>query len=196
MPRFTVEARTGALDFLRQRLPQWKTPTIRQRLANGLVLRNGAPALSGAETLLPGDVIEVLAVPPRPDAFLPPGLGEPPMPVLYADDDLIAVDKPSGLLSVATERERSSTVIRLMREWLLGDGRDGSLELHTAHRLDREASGVLLLARSLETKRTLSAMWKRFEKVYLAVTDGIPDPRQGEIRSTDGARRRGRSIGR
>ncbi len=185
MPRFTVESQARALDFLKEHLPQWKTPTLRQRLANGLVTRNGAPVLSGAELLRRGDVVEVMAVPPRPDAFLPVGLGEPPLPVLYADDDLIAVEKPFGLLSVATDREKNNTAIRLMREWLLegdrGDTGKTGRELHAAHRLDREASGVLLLARSLETKRTLSALWKDFEKVYLAVTDGVPDPRQGEI---------------
>jgi 23S rRNA pseudouridine1911/1915/1917 synthase len=185
MPRVRVESQAKALDFLREHLPQWKTPTLRQRLHNGLVMKNGVPVLSGAELLRVGDMIEVMAVPPRPDAFLPIGLGEPPMPVLYADDDLVAIEKPSGLLSVATDREKNNTAIRLMREWLLGDDREsgetGERQLHAAHRLDREASGVLLLARSLETKRKLAADWKQFEKVYLSVTDGIPDPRQGEI---------------
>ncbi len=181
MPRFRVERPAGALDFLKERLPQWKTPTLKQRLANGLVLRNGAAVLSGAEAFRAGDVIEVLAVPPRPEASLPFGLGEAPVPVLYADDALLAIEKPSGLLSVATDREKSNTAIRLMREWLAGDDRESGRELHAAHRLDREASGVLLLARSLEIKRKLAADWKSFEKIYLAVTDGVPSPRRGDI---------------
>ncbi len=186
MPRFRVDAPAKTLAFLRERLPQWKTPTLKQRLKHGLVLRNGSPVLSGAEALRAGDVVEILAVPPQPESLLPVGLGEAPLPVLYADDDLIAVEKPSGLLSVATEREKENTAIRIMREWLPaspdeGGGGGGGEKLHAAHRLDREASGVLLLARSLATKRALASMWKEFEKVYLAVTDGVPEEREGVI---------------
>lgn len=181
MPRFQVERSEKVLDFLKSRLPGWKTPTLKQRLKNGLVLRDGAPILSGAEMLRPGETVEILAVPPNPAAHLPIGLGEPPLPVLYADDDLVAIDKPSGLLSVATEREKNLTAIRLMREWLLGMERESGRELHAAHRLDREASGVLLLTRSLEMKRKLAAAWRSYEKVYLAVVDGVPEQRSGSV---------------
>ncbi|MCD8138332.1 MAG: RluA family pseudouridine synthase [Planctomycetaceae bacterium] len=183
MPRFTVEGKDQLLPFLKRKLPGWKTPTIKQRLKNGLVMRNDAPAVSGAEWLKDGDVVEVLAVPASPASFLPLGLGEPPLEILYADDDLLAVEKPSGLLSVASERERNITAVRLMREWLLGLDRDhdAGRELHAAHRLDREASGVLLLARSLEVKRKLAADWKRYDKTYLAVVDGFPEPADGDI---------------
>ena len=181
MPRFQVDRSEKVLDFLKRRLPGWKTPTLKQRLKNGLVLRDGAPILSGAETLRAGETVEVLAIPPSPAAHLPIGLGEPPLTVLYADDSLLAVDKPSGLLSVATEREKNITAIRLMREWLLGMERESGRDLHAAHRLDREASGVLLLARSLEIKRKLASAWRSYEKIYLAVVDGVPDQRSGTI---------------
>ena len=181
MPRFQADRPERVLDLLKRRLPGWKTPTIKQRLKNGLVLRGGAVVHSGAELLEPGEVLEVLAVPPRPAAFLPIGLGEPPLDILYADDHLVAVDKPSGLLSVATEREKTLTAMRLMREWLLGMARDSQRELHAAHRLDREASGVLLFARSLEMKRQLAASWRKFEKIYLAVVDGAPPGREGSV---------------
>lgn len=181
MPRFEVEQAESFLAFLKRKLPGWKTPTIKQRLANGLVLRNGAPADSGAERLARGDVVEVLAIPPRPTAHLPAGLGDSPLEILYADDDLLAVNKPSGLLSVATDRERQLTVIHIMREWLRGLDREDRRELHAAHRLDREASGVLLLTRSLEMKRLLAASWKQYEKTYVAVVDGAPAEKSGRV---------------
>lgn len=181
MPRIQADRSERIIDALKRHLPDWKTPTLKQRLKNGLVLRDGVPVRSGAEMLREGDVLEILAAPPRPAAFLPVGLGEPPMEILHADEALLAVDKPSGLLSVASERERHETAIHLMREWLQGLEREGKRELHSAHRLDREASGVLLMARSLEAKRKLAADWHRFEKVYLAVTDGIPRQEEGVI---------------
>ncbi|MCD7897960.1 MAG: RluA family pseudouridine synthase [Planctomycetaceae bacterium] len=181
MPRFVATNPAALLAFLKKKLPGWKTPTIKQRLKNDLVLVNGKSVRSGAERLEPGDTVEILAVPARPDAYLPIGLGESPLPILYADDTLIAIDKPSGLLSVASERERNLTAIRIMREWLQGLDHQPDRELHAAHRLDREASGVLLLARSLATKRALAAKWTTFEKTYAAVVDGIPEEAEGII---------------
>lgn len=181
MPRVTADRSEGVLDLLKRLLPDWKTSTLKQRLKNGLVLRNGKPVMSGAERVEAGEVLQLLAVPPRPASFFPAGLGEPPLDILYADDSLVAVDKPSGLLSVATEREKNMTAIRIMRDWLIGLERDDHRELHAAHRLDREASGVLLFTRTLELKRKLAAGWGEFEKIYLAVVDGEPPASEGSI---------------
>lgn len=181
MPRFEAERPEKLLDFLKRMLPGWKTPTLKQRLKNGLVTLNGDPEHSGAALVDVGDVVDVLAIPASPASYLPLGLGAPPLDVLYADDTLLAVDKLSGLLSVASERERNLTAIRLMRDWLQGLERETHRELHAAHRLDREASGVLLLARSLETKRLLAKSWHTFEKIYLAVVDGAPAEKEGVI---------------
>lgn len=182
MPRFTADRDERIIDFLRRRLPDWKTATIKQRLRDGLVKCAGNPISSGAAMLRTGDEIEVSARSgPRRGTVLPPSLGEPPLPVLYADDHLLAVDKPSGLLTVASERERSLTAIKLMRDWLAGTNRDAARRLHAAHRLDRDASGVLLLARSLDVKRQLAASWHNFQKTYLAVTDGVPEEAEGSI---------------
>lgn len=181
MPRVTADRSGGVLDLLKRLLPGWKATTLKQRLKNGLVLRDGKTVLSGAELAEEGEVLEILAVPPSPASFFPAGLGEPPMDILYADDSLVAVDKPSGLLSVATEREKNMTAVRIMRDWLMGFERDENRELHAAHRLDREASGVLLFTRTLELKRKLAAMWSGFEKIYLAVVDGFPPAAEGSV---------------
>ncbi len=181
MPRCTVLEPSGVLEQLKKNFPDWKTSTLKQRLKNGLVLLNGRPVQSGAEEAAAGDVLEILAAPPRPQAFLPASLGEAPLPLLYADTCLMAVDKPAGLLSVASDTERQLTAVRIMREWLHDLEDPEGRELHAAHRLDREASGVLLFARSLELKRRLAASWSRFEKIYLVVTDGVPARKEGSI---------------
>lgn len=181
MPRFKSEQRERILELLRRHLPGWKTATLKQRLKNGLVLRDGRPVLSGAAMIEAGETVEILAKPPSPQSYLPVGLGESPLEVLYADDALLAVDKPAGLLSVATEREKELTAVRLMREWLMGMDQEERRELHAAHRLDRDASGVLLLTRSLEIKRRLAASWHSFEKIYLAVVDGVPREAEGSV---------------
>ncbi len=177
MPRLNTSKEERLLDALKRAFPDWKTTTLKQRLKNGLVLVNGKSVVSGAAMIAPGSSVELLAKPVSPASWFPAKLGEPPMDILYADDSLIAVDKPSGLLSVASERERNLTAVRMLRDWL--EGQEG--EVHAAHRLDRDASGVLLFARSLSLKRKLAANWHSFQKTYLAVVDGVPSKKEGTI---------------
>lgn len=181
MPRLTAEMDGRLLDLLKRGLPGWKIATLKQRLKNGLVSIDGSPVYSGMTDVPAGTAIVIDPVAPPPSAHFPIGLGEPPLPVLYADDYLVAVDKPSGLLSVATDREKNLTAIRLMREWLAGMDREDRRELHAAHRLDRDASGVLLFTRSLSLKRDLARHWSTFEKVYAAVVDGAPPRKEGSV---------------
>ena len=89
-----------------------------------------------------------------------------PLAPLYVDADLLAVNKPAGLLTVATEGEKARTAIRLLRE-------SGLPELYVVHRLDRETSGVLLFARSREMRDALQANWEQVRlREYHAICEG------------------------
>lgn len=194
MPCFQVERPGLLLDVLKRQATGWKVSTLKQRLKHRLILVDGSPAQSGAQRVEVGVRIEILSIPPSPESFLPAFLGEPPLPILYADAHLIAIDKPFGLLSVASEREKKNTAVRIMRDWFRSHefhqanddtGEMGKNvqheEIHAAHRLDREASGVLLLTRNIETKRALAAAWHGFEKKYIAVADGVPAQKEGVV---------------
>lgn len=110
--------------------------------------------------------------------FLPKGLG-----LLYEDKDILVVDKPAGLLTVATEREKSRTAHALLTEYIrTGCGRSRK-RLFVVHRLDRDTSGVLVFAKSEEAKFRLQARWKQTEKKYLAVVHGKCGKRSGIITS-------------
>ena len=106
----------------------------------------------------------------RPDSgtkFLPKGIE-----VLYEDKDILVVNKPAGLLTVATEREKSRTALSLLTEYIRkGCGRSRK-HLFVVHRLDRDTSGVLIFAKSEEAMLRLKAQWKQTEKKYLAVVHG------------------------
>jgi 23S rRNA pseudouridine1911/1915/1917 synthase len=92
--------------------------------------------------------------------------------IVYQDKDLIVVDKPAGLLSVATKRERDRTVHSLLTEYTRkGCGR-GRKHLFVVHRLDRDTSGLLIFAKSEEAMVRLKDRWKEFSKKYLAVVHG------------------------
>lgn len=92
--------------------------------------------------------------------------------VLYEDKDILVVDKPAGLLTVATEREKSRTAHSLLTDYIRrGCGRSRK-RLFVVHRLDRDTSGTLIFAKSEEAMLRLKAQWKQTEKKYLAVVHG------------------------
>ncbi|HYA85730.1 MAG TPA: RluA family pseudouridine synthase [Nitrospirota bacterium] len=110
--------------------------------------------------------------------FLPKGIV-----VLYEDKDILVVDKPSGLLAVATEREKSRTARAILTDYIRkGCGRC-SKHLYVVHRLDRDTSGILLFAKSEEAKLLLQDRWKQTEKKYLAVVHGRCEKSSGTITS-------------
>jgi RluA family pseudouridine synthase len=103
--------------------------------------------------------------------------------VLYEDKDILVVDKPAGLLAVATERERSRTAHSLLTEYIRkGCGRSQK-RIFVVHRLDRDTSGTLIFAKSEEAMLRLKARWKQTEKKYLAVVHGTCEKSEDTITS-------------
>ncbi|WP_414518565.1 RluA family pseudouridine synthase [Nostoc sp. PCC 9305] len=105
--------------------------------------------------------------------------GEVTLPIIYEDEWLIAVNKPAGLLSVPGRyRDRQDSVLSRLRH-LLPDG----MALISVHRLDRETSGILLLARDRQTHRQLSQQFqqRQVHKVYEAILSGVLTIEQGVI---------------
>ncbi len=104
---------------------------------------------------------------------------EPPIAVLYEDEDLLAVDKPAGLLSVPGRTSDRADCVETRLTLL----RPGEF-LRAAHRLDQATSGVLLLARSIDAYRKLSAAFAegQVEKEYRARVAGVVLLDEGEVR--------------
>ncbi len=101
--------------------------------------------------------------------------------ILYEDKDLLVVDKPAGLLAVATERERDRTAHSLLTDYIrTGCGRSRK-RLFIVHRLDRDTSGTLIYAKSEEAMLRLKERWKENEKRYLAIVHGAPEKSSGTI---------------
>ena len=92
--------------------------------------------------------------------------------ILYEDQDILVVDKPAGLLTVATEREKSRTACAILTDYIRkGCGRCRK-RVFVVHRLDRDTSGTLIFAKSEEAMHRLQALWKQTEKKYIAVVYG------------------------
>ncbi|MCC6988104.1 MAG: RluA family pseudouridine synthase [Acidobacteria bacterium] len=153
---------------------------IQQLVAAGRVLVNGAPARRAAQRLAAGDVVALDAVAAARPA--PPAAESLPLDVVYEDDDLLVVSKPAGMVAHPTSRQRSGTVVNAV----LGRGRDGEEDWspRLVQRLDRDTSGLMIIARRGDVHTALQRDRDDIVKDYLAVVWGRPSPRQGDI---DGA---------
>src|SRR5215471_11302327 len=119
----------------------------------------------------PNDVVTI-AVRKRmcDDALARPGLK-----IRHLDDAVVVVDKPTGLLSIGSEREKERTAHRLLNEHLKTLTRSRLQQAFIVHRLDRETSGLMVFARNQSTQAILQQNWKNVTKRYLAVVEGAPE---------------------
>ncbi|NOT30665.1 MAG: RluA family pseudouridine synthase, partial [Planctomycetes bacterium] len=173
--RLEVDAPAPLFAFLAERLAGWSRNTIRQRLDLGCVRVNGEQVTRRDHGLCKGDDVTVVGR----DAGEPAPPGTRGFPTLFVDDELVAIDKPAGLLSVSTGRANERTALALLRSALERPGRPAPL--WPVHRLDRETSGVLLFARTPEARAAVQAAWREAEKIYLAIVEGRPEPGEGVV---------------
>lgn len=105
---------------------------------------------------------------PRSDTkALPAGLV-----ILHEDLDILVVDKPAGLLTIGTERDRSRTAYVILTDYVRKGAVRSRNRVFIVHRLDRDTSGVLIFARNEEAKLRLQGEWNSTKKKYLAVVHG------------------------
>ena len=92
--------------------------------------------------------------------------------ILYEDDDLIVIDKPSGLLSISNSKEKEITAFHLVSDYIKKSNKKN--KLFVVHRLDRDTSGVLLFSKNLRLKETLQKNWNDIVKrrEYICVVEG------------------------
>jgi 23S rRNA pseudouridine1911/1915/1917 synthase len=102
--------------------------------------------------------------------------------ILHLDDAVVVVDKPTGLLSMGSEREKERTAHRLLNEHLKTLTRSRLQQAFIVHRLDRETSGLMIFARNQSTQAILQQNWKKVAKRYLAVVEGAPTNGQGTLK--------------
>jgi len=119
-----------------------------------------------------------------PAAKRPPAKYQPKgLTVLYEDRDIIVVEKPCGLLTIGTDRDKSRTVHAILNEYVRkGDPRSRN-RVYIVHRLDRETSGILILAKSEPAKIFLQGHWQETDKRYIAVVYGSLARKTGTISS-------------
>ena len=97
-----------------------------------------------------------------------------PFEVLFEDDHLIVVNKPSGLLTIATEKEKERTLYHIVRDYVISKNPKGRIFI--VHRLDKDTSGIVLFAKDEKTKNQLQENWNEYVSLreYTAIVSGHP----------------------
>jgi RluA family pseudouridine synthase len=101
--------------------------------------------------------------------------------LLYEDKDIIVVEKPAGLLTVGTDRDKTRTVHYLLNDYVRKGNPKSRNRVYVVHRLDRDTSGILLFAKSEPAKTFLQENWEQTDKHYLAIVHGVLAPKEGKI---------------
>ena len=169
------------IDALAVIHPTAKKNSLRRMVAQGRVRVGEERAEHPRQKVPSGSVVTILS---RDDGDAPtkPKQGIPEPRVLYSDSQIIVVEKPHGLLSVATDRGEADTMFDRAAKWAWENGRTRAL---LVHRLDRETSGCLLIARNPEARDILQAQFKNrsIERVYHAVVHGAPSAQSGTVKA-------------
>ncbi len=166
--------------MLRERLPQFSRARIQDWIKGGRVLVDGAPERS-SRTIRGGEAIEVDPAQPAALRAAPEAI---PLDILYEDEDLVAVNKPAGMVVHAGAGVHSGTLVNaLLHRFGALSAAGGPLRPGIVHRLDRYTSGVLLAAKNDAAHRQLAAQFsgRRVEKVYLALVHGRAPQESGRI---------------
>ncbi len=166
--------------LLHERWPEFSRSRIQDWIKSGRVLVNGAQQRA-SHAVRAGEAIEV------DPAELPPLRAAPepiPLKILYEDDDLVAIDKPAGMVVHAGAGIHSGTLVNALLHHFDGlSALGGDLRPGIVHRLDRYTSGVLLVAKNDAAHQKLAAQFsgRKVEKVYIALVHGKVKQDQGRI---------------
>ena len=188
MPEFRItQVDAGArLDhFLPAQIPHLSRARIQALIKSGDILVNNATAKPGAKTR-PGDRISVDEPPPRPVETLAEVI---PIDVIYEDDDLIVINKPAGMVVHPAAGNWDGTLVNaLLHHCPALSGIGGEQRPGIVHRLDKETSGCIVIAKNDLAHQGLAAQFagRKVSKVYLALAAGRFKKTSGTVETSIG----------
>ncbi|MCX5870726.1 MAG: RluA family pseudouridine synthase [Deltaproteobacteria bacterium] len=151
----------------------------KQLVKHGAVTIGDKEATRPDQLLLPGELVSVRSEQEmREQARQCPGLT-----IIYEDEDIIVIDKPSGLLTIATENEKRKTAFYLLSSYLKERTKSTQARIFIVHRLDQGTSGLLVFAKNEAAKQILQDQWEHADKRYSAIVEGVPREKEGQITS-------------
>lgn len=181
------EAASQRLDkFLVSCLAEYSRSRLKGLVKDGFVKINGILASKGGQNLVKGDQVEIRIPPSVPSDLVPENI---PLQIIFENSHLMVINKPAGMVVHPAAGHPTGTLVQAALahapelEGISGEQRPG-----VVHRLDKDTSGLILMAKDDRTQRWLQDQFRlrKVKKVYLALVDGKPPTPAGRVEAPIG----------
>ena len=173
---YPVTKNCELLEFLLETLKGQSRNSVKSLLTNHRVSVDGAPISQYNFKLTKGDVVIISKTPIHKKT-------RSNLPIIFENDEIIVINKPSGLLSIASDKEKGSTAYRMLTDYV--QQKDKHNRIYVVHRLDEDTSGVLMVAKNEKLRDALQNKWNDLvsSRGYYAIVDGKLDKKSGTLTS-------------
>lgn len=173
---YPVTKNCELLEFLLETLKGQSRNSVKSLLTNHRVSVDGAPISQYNFQLAKGDVVIISKTPIHKKT-------RSNLPIIFENDEFIVINKPSGLLSIASDKEKGSTAYRMLTDYV--QQKDKHNRIYVVHRLDEDTSGVLMVAKNEKIRDLLQEKWNELvsKRGYFAIVEGQMEQKQGTIKS-------------
>jgi 23S rRNA pseudouridine1911/1915/1917 synthase len=184
--RFEGEIASRLDKFLVTCLPEYSRTHLQSLIENGSILVDGNVAHKSGQMINRGNVIQVYIPPPEPTHLVPEAI---PLNIIFENEDLMVVNKPAGMVVHPAAGHNSGTLVHAALAHapeMAGIG--GEKRPGVVHRLDKDTSGLILLAKNDQAHRWLQDQFRlrKTIKTYVALVDGKPPTPSGRIEAPVG----------
>ena len=174
---WTAAEESTLMQCLEAKLTDHKRTSIKALMKYNQVALNSMPTSQFDQPVHAGDTLSVNFT--RPCVVF----SHPRIKLVYEDNDIIVINKGSGILSVSTDNVKDGTAYSILRDYL--KKKDPRLMLFVVHRLDRDTSGLMMFAKNVEAKEAMQHNWNNMVlgRRYVAVVEGKVEQEEGVVKS-------------
>ena len=174
---WTAAEESTLMQCLEAKLTDHKRTSIKALMKYNQVALNSMPTSQFDQPVHAGDTLSVNFT--RPFVVF----SHPRIKLVYEDNDIIVINKGSGILSVSTDNVKDGTAYSILRDYL--KKKDPRLMLFVVHRLDRDTSGLMMFAKNVEAKEAMQHNWNNMVlgRRYVAVVEGKVEQEEGVVKS-------------
>lgn len=179
------------------KLPEYSRTRLQALIKDGFVSVGGQTAAKGGQLVEPGQVVRIELPPPQSTDLIPEAI---PLDIIFENPDVIVINKPAGMVVHPSVGHFSGTLVHAVLAHIPDlQGIGGEQRPGIVHRLDKDTSGLILIAKNDLAHRWLQDQFRsrKVEKVYLALVDGVPPTPEGRIEaaiSRDPAKRKRMAV--
>ena len=172
-----VPGTTTLLAFVEKRLADHSKTKVKSMLKHNQFAVNSMPTSQFDTPLEDGDKVSVNFT----KSFRV--FSSPRIKLVYEDNDILVINKGYGVLSMGTDNIKEGTAYSIMREYVKYS--DPRAKVFIVHRLDRDTSGLMMLAKTMEAKDTMQHNWNNMvlNRKYVAVVEGVIPDDEGVVKS-------------